>query len=101
MEEVKPTRAGLVVWLYTAKYINKLKRYGLIHYVSKNMNYAIIYVNRNEKDSVSKAISKQHFVRRVEDSYKCELPKTFEGVLDQVTALTEKNKEDETAKLAF
>ncbi|WP_161877677.1 YlbG family protein [Alkalibacterium sp. MB6] len=101
MEEVKPTRAGLVVWLYTSKYINKLKRYGLIHYVSKNMNYAIVYVNRDEKESVSKAISKQHFVRRVEDSYQCELPKTFEGVLDQVTALAVKKKEDESARLVF
>ena len=49
LEQEKRSRAGLVVWLYTTKYINKLKRYGLVHFVSKNMNYAIIYVDRDKQ----------------------------------------------------
>lgn len=96
MNQELSERTGLVVWLYTTKYVNKLKRYGLIHYVSKNMNYVIMYVNRDERETVSKTISKQHFVRKVENSYQCEIPKTFDGILDQVVALA-KDKETEEA----
>ncbi|OJF92947.1 hypothetical protein AX762_09320 [Alkalibacterium sp. 20] len=94
LDEEKSSRVGLVVWLYTTKYVNKLKRYGLVHYVSKNMNYAIIYVNREEKEAITNTIAKQHFVRKVEDSYRCEIPKTFDGILDEVVALSKKDEED-------
>ena len=101
MEEVKSERAGLVIWLYTTKYINKLKRYGLLHYVSKNMNYAILYVDKKDKDSVSKTIRKQHFVRQGEDSYHSELPKTFDGTLEKVVELTLKEKENKSDSTAI
>ncbi|PRY83881.1 YlbG family protein [Alkalibacterium olivapovliticus] len=101
MEQELSERAGLVVWLYTTKYVNKLKRYGLIHYVSKNMNYVIMYVNRDERETLSKTISKQHFVRKVEDSHQCEIPKTFDGILDQVVALAKEKADNETTGQAI
>ncbi|GEK91511.1 YlbG family protein [Alkalibacterium kapii] len=102
MEEKQSSRAGLVVWLYTTKYINKLKRYGLIHFVSKNMNYAIIYVDREQIDTLISTISKQHFVRKVEHSYRCDMPDTFDGVLDEVRALSnEDDDEDNLVKVIF
>lgn len=101
MEQEKSLRAGLVVWLYTTKYVNKLKRYGLVHYVSKNMNYAIIYVDRDELESVSSAIAKQHFVRKVEESYRCDIPNTFDGILDEVAKLSKKDDEDSLMKSIF
>lgn len=101
MEQEKSSRAGLVVWLYTTKYVNKLKRYGLVHYVSKNMNYAILYVNKEEKESVAQSIGKQHFVRKVEDSFQCEMPKTFDGILDEVAALSKKDEEESFVKSIF
>lgn len=88
-------RAGLVVWLYTPKYVNKLKRYGLVHYVSKSMNYAVVYVDKNEKEQTEQTLKKQHFVRNVENCYNCELPFTFDGVLDEVTKLAEEKKKKE------
>lgn len=94
MEERQSERVGIVVWLYTTKFINKLKRYGLLHYVSKNMNYAILYVDRKDRESISKKISKQHFVRQVEDSHSCDIPKTFDGTLDQVEEMTLSKKEE-------
>ena len=101
MDQEKSSRVGLVVWLYTTKYVNKLKRYGLIHYISKNMNYAIIYVDREDKESTATAIAKQHFVRKVEDSYQCEIPKTFDGILDDVAALSKKNEDESFVKSLF
>lgn len=87
MEIVQSERVGLVVWLYTTKYVNKLKKYGLVHYVSRNMNYAIIYIDRQDRETLTEVIGKLHFVRKVENSYQSELPKTFDGVLDQVEAM--------------
>ncbi|EXJ22786.1 putative Cytosolic Protein [Alkalibacterium sp. AK22] len=87
MEIVQSERVGLVVWLYTTKYVNKLKKYGLVHYVSRNMNYAIVYVDRQDRESLTEVLGKLHFVRKVENSYQCELPKTFDGVLEQVEAM--------------
>ncbi|GAA0366247.1 YlbG family protein [Alkalibacterium iburiense] len=98
MEERKSERVGIVVWLYTTKYINKLKRYGLVHYVSKKMNYAIIYVDRKDRESISHTISKQHFVRQVEDSHSCDIPKTFDGILEKVEELTLSKKEEAVSK---
>ncbi|GAB2319000.1 YlbG family protein [Alkalibacterium sp. s-m-22] len=99
MSEQKNGRAGLIVWLYTTKYVNKLKRYGLVHYVSKNINYAVLYVNKDEREDLSRTISKQHFVRKVENAYQCELPKTFDGVLDKVTEMAKKKTELEKSEL--
>ncbi|MCC5888919.1 MAG: YlbG family protein [Alkalibacterium sp.] len=93
MTEQLSGRVGMVIWLYTTKYVNKLKRYGLVHYVSKNMNYVILYVNREEREELSKTIGKLHFVRKVEDAHQCDIPKTFEGILDEVDQLNPKKEE--------
>lgn len=95
METPFNERVGLTVWLYTTKYVNKLKRYGLVHYVSKKMNYAIVYVDKSDQERTEKALKKQHFVRNVENCYNCEIPKTFDGVLDEVTALAQERKKAE------
>lgn len=92
METKFNDRVGLVVWLYTKKFINKLKRYGLLHYVSKKMNYAIVYVDKNEKEKTKKILEKQHFVRKVETCFNREIAYTFDGVLNKVTELGEEKK---------
>lgn len=89
-------RVGLTVWLYTPKYVNKLKRYGLLHYVSRKMNYAIIYVDETDRERTEKNLKKQHFVRDVEYCYNCEISYTFDGVLDKVTEMTEEKKQEES-----
>lgn len=91
-------RTGLVVWVYTTKYINKLKRYGLVHYISKKMNYAIVYVDKKDKDSVQASLAKQHFVRKVEECFQCEMPKTYDGVLDEVRVLAKQRIKEEESK---
>lgn len=95
METSFNKRVGLTVWLYTTKYVNKLKRYGLLHYVSRKMNYAIIYVDKADRERTEKYLKKQHFVRDIEYCYNCEIPYTFENVLDKVTELTKEEKEEE------
>ena len=42
-------RRCLIVWVYTLKPLKQLRRYGLIHYVSRKMKYVVIYMNENVK----------------------------------------------------
>lgn len=92
METKFNDRVGLIVWLYTTKYINKVKRYGLLHYVSKKMNYAVVYVDKSEKEKVQKSLQKHHFVRKVEVCINHEISYTFDGVLDTVEKLGNERK---------
>lgn len=95
METQFNERVGLTVWLYTTKYVNKLKRYGLLHYVSKRMNYVILYVDKAERDRTEERLRKQHFVRDVKDCYRSDLPYTFDDVLKEVEELTKEKKQNE------
>lgn len=84
MKTVFQHRVGLIVWLYTTKYINKLKNFGLLHYVSKKMNYAVLYVDEQEVASVREKLKRQHFVREIELSYQTDMPYTYDGLLEEL-----------------
>lgn len=75
-------RVGLIVWLYTTKYINKLKNYGLLHYVSSKMNYAVLYVDDHEVPKALEVLKRQHFVRDVVLGYQTDMPYTYDGLLE-------------------
>jgi len=94
-------RIGLVVWLYTPKYVNKLKRFGLLHYVSKKLNYAILYVNQGEESKTRTNLLKQHFVRSVELSYNNEMNYTFDNVLKEVEKMGQSNDDTKTDELTL
>lgn len=74
-------RQPLIVWLYSLKYFNKLKNYGLIHYVSKKMKYVIMYVDQDQVETCKRDLEELHFVRSVEKSPKKEIPLDFSQVL--------------------
>ena len=44
-------RRCLIVWVYTLKPLKQLRRYGLIHYVSRKMKYVVIYMNEENIES--------------------------------------------------
>lgn len=85
MNSEKKERQELIVWVYTLKHFNKLKRYGMIHYASKRMNYIVMYVDQSKKEEITRKLSKLHFVRKVEDSPRQEVDMNFEDVLGRVT----------------
>lgn len=74
-------RQALIVWLYSLKYFNKLKNYGLIHYVSKKMKYVVMYVDQDQVETCKSNLEELHFVRSVEESPKKEIPLEFSQVL--------------------
>ena len=38
-------RRGLIVWVYSLKQLKNLKKFGLLHYVSRKMKYVVLYLN--------------------------------------------------------
>lgn len=103
MENEMMERQELIIWVYTLKHFNKLKRYGIIHYVSKRMNYVVMYVNRSKKEEVIRKLTKLHFVREVEASPRHDLDMNFEDVLDRVveTGSVNEFQEDHSEEESF
>lgn len=94
MEKQFKKRIGLAVWVYTNRHVHKLKRYGFIHYVSKKMNYVILYIDQDQKEETIKAISDFHFVKKIEESHKQEMRMDFQAALEEYGELVvEKNNE--------
>lgn len=77
-------RNGLIIWLYTPKYVNKLKQYGLLHYVSRKLKYAVLYVDSNDTQSTMEKLEKLHFVRSIEVSHYNDLTYDYDGLLEEL-----------------
>ncbi|MFS0953031.1 YlbG family protein, partial [Enterococcus thailandicus] len=63
-------RRGLIVWVYSLKQLKNLKKFGLLHYVSRRMKYVVLYLNEETFEETEERIRKLHFVRNVERSYR-------------------------------
>lgn len=72
-----PKRVGLVVWVNDIKQARNLERIGSVHYISKRLNYVLIYVNESDLADKVKYLDKLHFVKRVERSHRAELNAMF------------------------
>lgn len=81
MELTLNERQGIVVWVYSLRHMKTLKRFGLIHYVSKRMKYVVLYVNRKEVETTIGKLKELHFVRQVEQSYRPLINMDFKEVL--------------------
>lgn len=71
------TRRGIIVWVYSLRQLKSLKRFGLVHYISKKSKYVCLYVNEEKVEEVIKKIEKLHFVRHVEPSYRPDIEMNF------------------------
>lgn len=70
-------RRGIIVWVYSLKQLKTLKRYGLIHYVSRKMKYVVLYVNEETVETTLDKLASLHFVRQVEQSYRPDIAMNF------------------------
>lgn len=70
-------RSGIIVWLHDPKAARNLDRYGNIHYISKKMNYVVLYVNANRLDENMKVIQNLPYVKKVERSLRDEIPTEY------------------------
>jgi|SRR5690606_12939079 uncharacterized protein YlbG (UPF0298 family) len=71
-------RMGLIVWLKDDRQAKGLEKYGNVHYVSKRMKYAVVYINADQHDAIVKNLSRLPYVKKVERSLRHEIPTEFD-----------------------
>lgn len=76
-EFIMQKRRGIIVWVYSLKQLKTLKRYGLVHFVSRKMKYVVLYVNEETVEEVEEKLQTLHFVRQVERSYRPDIEMNF------------------------
>lgn len=76
---MRQRRLGLAVWIKNVKAARQLRRYGNVHYVSRRMQYASMYVNAEKIDEIIEKLRQLDFVTRVERSYRHEIPVEYKN----------------------
>lgn len=66
-------RTGYIIWVSDVKAARNLEKYGSLHYISRRMHYAVIYVNADRAEDVMKNVRRLPYVRKIERSYRNEL----------------------------
>lgn len=81
-------RSGIVVWISDVKAAAKqLDKYGSVHFISKRMHYAAMYVNTNRLEETMKQLQKLPFVKKVERSYRNEIKTDYNSNVPDKTQL--------------
>lgn len=88
-------RTGLVVWLKSKRNVKRLMSYGILHYFSNKMDYALLYVNSKTLEKTIDRLEKENDVKSVEISNLKDLPITYESVLDDMKKEIEDKKKKE------
>ena len=76
--EIQPT-IGLIVYLHSVKHSRSLKQFGRLYYVSKRMRYALLYMNKDQQEEVTKKLTSEGYVKQVVPSHLNELVSEVEG----------------------
>jgi uncharacterized protein YlbG (UPF0298 family) len=80
-----PERCGLIVWLHHLKAIKVLERFGTLHYVSRRMKYAVLYVNRDQLEQTINDLTQLNFVKKIEKSYRHEIKTEYNSEIPDKT----------------
>lgn len=87
-------REKIYIWLYSFKQFNALKKFGLIHYSSRKMNYVVMYMDEDQSEDIIHKISQLSFVREVQRSPQRDIDMTFEHSLDDWIEEIKKSKKE-------
>lgn len=72
-----PDRTGFIVWVSDLKAARALERFGSVHYMSRKLHYVVLYMNAEKVDESLKQMGRLSFVRKVERSYRAEIPTEY------------------------
>jgi uncharacterized protein YlbG (UPF0298 family) len=79
-------RSGLIVWISDLKAAAKqLERYGSVHFISKKLHYAAMYVHASKLEETMMQLQKLPFVKKVERSYRNEIPTEYNSNMPDKT----------------
>jgi uncharacterized protein YlbG (UPF0298 family) len=80
-----PERSGLIIWVSDLKPARNLERYGVIHYMSKRMQYVVLYIHSEKEEELTKQIARLPYVKKVERSLRNEIPTDYNSNMPDKT----------------
>lgn len=78
-------RTGLIIWLKDYRQARGLEKYGTVHYVSRRMRYAVVYIDAEQYDGIVKNVSRLPYVRKIERSLRSEIPTEYDSERSEQT----------------
>lgn len=66
-------RVGYIVWVSDHRMARNLDKYGTVHYISRKMNYAVIYMDADKAEDTIRNIERLPYVKKAERSYRGEI----------------------------
>lgn len=81
-----PERQGLIIWIQNARSARALERFGAIHYVSRKLNYVVMYVNKSKVEETTAQLERLNFVKKIELSYRNELKTEYSSKIPKKTS---------------
>lgn len=79
MKEMENDRQAIVIWMSHLKQVRSLKRFGNVHYVSRKLKYAVLYCDMDRIPEIMEKLSRFHYVKRIEESYRPFLKTEYES----------------------
>lgn len=78
-------RSGLIIWFQDLKAAKNLEKYGSLHYISKKMHYAVLYVHADRQEEIIRNIQRLPYVKKVERSYRNEIKTEYSSNIPDKT----------------
>lgn len=79
-------RVGIIVWVSDIKAATKqLERYGNVHFISKKLHYAAMYIYADRLEETMKQLQKLSFVKKVERSFRNEIKTEYNSNIPDKT----------------
>ncbi|AGA58318.1 MAG: DUF2129 domain-containing protein [Thermobacillus sp.] len=66
-------RVGYIVWVNDHRLARNLDKYGTVHYISRRMNYAVIYMDADKAEDTIRNIERLPYVKKAERSFRGEI----------------------------
>ncbi|CDN43668.1 MULTISPECIES: YlbG family protein [Paenibacillus] len=66
-------RKGYIVWVSDAKSARSLEKYGNVHYISRRLHYAVIYIDSGREEETLRNIHRLPYVKKTERSLRNEI----------------------------
>ena len=88
-------RTGLVIWLKSKRNVKRLMNHGFLHYVSDQMDYALLYVDTKNLDRIIERLEKENYVQAIEQSSLKDLPIKYDDVLADMQKEIDQKKQKE------
>ncbi|OXM15837.1 YlbG family protein [Paenibacillus herberti] len=66
-------RKGHIVWVNDIKAARNLEKYGNVHFVSRRLHYAVIYLDVEREEETLRNIQRLPYVKKIERSLRSEI----------------------------